>query len=704
MPCLNAGPYLDLAISSVLAEPRVVELLVADGGSIDGSIEIVKHRSQKDHRVQIVSLEDKGPADAVNKLIATARGPLISWLNTDDLYTPGALYRAISWMETNQEWMMAYGEAMHIDQRGAVLERYPTKKPQAGLSGFVDGCYICQPTVIWRSAFHRRLGPLNTALRTAFDMDYWMRAFAEFPSNIGYIPHIQAHSRLHKDTITCRERRLVCVEAISILARYIGNSPHPWLVNYAEELELGLAKLPKGETFRGHLFKTLMQVKSYLEPAIIHELLVCFRDVELRLSRENKTAQRKVHILYRSKELPVTESDSTPKPFGVNLYGDIFAQFGMGEDVRMAGRALLASDIPFAVINIPPHEESVRSKDSFLSQWQIPLTPDVPFAFNLFILTADAFAAHIAADGTAHLAHRYSIAAWDWHLSKWPVHWEGMPSWVNEVWCSSYFSVATLRTAVRSDGPNIQLLPKAVSTETLPIFTGITGARRCFSLPLDICLFCCSYDLDSNIKRVNPRGVLDAFRLAFPSHHRLADKVGLVIKTTRPTALSQLQQVYQLGIQSYCDNRIHIISANHSRHELMSLYGCCDVFVSLHRSEGFNRNLAEALQLGLDVIATDYGGNTDFCKGPLCHPVRYQEVAFQSEDYTHAEGQYWAEPDVLHASRLMQMVAEQRIESGRPVSSVKKPYIKAFSAEQTGARYLKRLKELWPGYIKTYNS
>ena len=56
------------------------------------------------------------------------------------------------------------------------------------------------------------------------------------------------------------------------------------------------------------------------------------------------------------------------------------------------------------------------------------------------------------------------------------------------------------------------------------------------------------------------------------------------------------------------------------REELLALYGCCDVFLSLHRSEGFGRGMAEALQLGLDVIATAYGGNADFCSGPLAHP------------------------------------------------------------------------------------
>ena len=70
------------------------------------------------------------------------------------------------------------------------------------------------------------------------------------------------------------------------------------------------------------------------------------------------------------------------------------------------------------------------------------------------------------------------------------------------------------------------------------------------------------------------------------------------------------------------DSRIVLIAESLPRHDLLALYGCCDVFLSLHRSEGFGRGIAEALLLGVDVIATAYGGNTDFCAGPLAHPVR----------------------------------------------------------------------------------
>ena len=89
--------------------------------------------------------------------------------------------------------------------------------------------------------------------------------------------------------------------------------------------------------------------------------------------------------------------------------------------------------------------------------------------------------------------------------------------------------------------------------------------------------------------------------------------VGLVIKTHKPEHPHRGWEV----LKTLCglDERIKLIETTLNRQELLQLYGCCDSFISLHRAEGFGRGLAEAFQLGLDVVATDWSGNTDFCHG-----------------------------------------------------------------------------------------
>ncbi|MDA7685386.1 glycosyltransferase [bacterium] len=151
------------------------------------------------------------------------------------------------------------------------------------------------------------------------------------------------------------------------------------------------------------------------------------------------------------------------------------------------------------------------------------------------------------------------------------------------------------------------------------------------------------------------------------------------------------------------DPRVVLVVESLQRDELLALYGCCDVCLSLHRSEGFGRGMAEALQLGVDVIANDFGGNTDFCTGPLAHPVRWRKAPIPRGSYPNADGHNWAEPDLGHAAELCQQVAASRLAaaSNSEISDPRRDckvlanYRKKFSFVQVGNKYRARLQVLW---------
>jgi len=127
--------------------------------------------------------------------------------------------------------------------------------------------------------------------------------------------------------------------------------------------------------------------------------------------------------------------------------------------------------------------------------------------------------------------------------------------------------------------------------------------------------------------------------------------------------------------------------------------------ISLHRSEGFGRDIAEALQLGVDVIGTADNGNTDFCTGPLAHPVRCQEVPIPRGAYPCADGHVWGEPDLEHAAELMQQVGARRLAMAKdPEVAACDPsrdpgvlaiYRQRFSLAAAGTRYRERLEQPW---------
>ena len=176
--------------------------------------------------------------------------------------------------------------------------------------------------------------------------------------------------------------------------------------------------------------------------------------------------------------------------------------------------------------------------------------------------------------------------------------------------------------------------------------------------------------------------MISAFQRVFPLSG--AEKVGLVIKVSHTNTKNK--DWIKLKAKIKADPRIHLIDATLRRPEVLALYRCCDCYVSLHRAEGFGRSLAEALLLDLQLIATDYSGNLDFCKKDRVGLVRYKSRELKPMDYFHAKGQFWAEPDINHAAELMSAIYAQ--------PKCIRPNRLDFSPLTIGARYAERLHEI----------
>jgi glycosyltransferase involved in cell wall biosynthesis len=237
MPTFNQAIFIERAIRSVFTQAGVsVELLVMDGGSTDGTPELLERLAAEfGSALRWASTPDRGPAHALNKALAKARGHVIGWLNSDDLYLPGALQRALAYLAENPHQWMVYGQGEHIDALDRHLGHYPSRSPDCGLQGFADGCYICQPTVFIRRMALRGLGGFDESLRTAFDLALWLRLFSRHPERVGYLDVLQARSRLHAGCITQTQRAQVIREGMTLLARYLGAAPLHWLRSFADE-------------------------------------------------------------------------------------------------------------------------------------------------------------------------------------------------------------------------------------------------------------------------------------------------------------------------------------------------------------------------------------------------------------------------------------------------------------------------------------
>ena len=249
-----------------------------------------------------------------------------------------------------------------------------------------------------------------------------------------------------------------------------------------------------------------------------------------------------------------------------------------------------------------------------------------PYAFNLVCMTAP-IQARFASIGFDPLREKYTIAAWPWETRQWPDVWEP-PLEVDDLPSSTFTAHALQAPAAQANVP-LHVMPMAVQVSNPEQYCSPPtrqATRVSLGLPSDAVVFVYSFDLNSTAIRKNPMGALEAFQQAFPlpqllssqgrspNTHPLSKRVALLIKTFPPRNFNPEWNWLQLRAQE--DPRIHVIKEHLERDALLAMFGCCDAFLSLHRSEGFGRGMAEALQLGLDVIATDYGGNTDFCIGP----------------------------------------------------------------------------------------
>jgi glycosyltransferase involved in cell wall biosynthesis len=203
-PSLNQAGYLEATIQSVLSQdyPRL-EYIVIDGGSRDGSLEII--RRYADRLAYWSSEPDSGQTEAINKGLERAQGEILAWLNSDDVYFPGAVREAVEFLENHREVGMVYGDAHYIDETGMPVGLFPARQTnlQRLRRGFV---HIPQQASFFRGSLWRLVGALDPSFYFAMDYDLWVRIASLSP--LQYLPRTWAGFRLHRDakTLAAAER------------------------------------------------------------------------------------------------------------------------------------------------------------------------------------------------------------------------------------------------------------------------------------------------------------------------------------------------------------------------------------------------------------------------------------------------------------------------------------------------------------------
>jgi glycosyltransferase involved in cell wall biosynthesis len=228
-PSFNQAVFLEHTIQSVLGQnyPNL-EYIIIDGGSTDGSVEIIKKYAA--HLAYWVSEKDSGQTNAINKGFRRATGEIVAWLNSDDEYCPGALEVVARIFMSDSELDFVYGNRESIDCNGKVLrnERH-TRFSFAAL--ILHGMILTQPSSFWKRELFNKFGYLDESLRFCMDYEFFCRIGQHIKAK--HVRHTLSRFRWHEKSKSATIRDVQAAEHSAIAKRYVravcGNFP-VWLV------------------------------------------------------------------------------------------------------------------------------------------------------------------------------------------------------------------------------------------------------------------------------------------------------------------------------------------------------------------------------------------------------------------------------------------------------------------------------------------
>jgi glycosyltransferase involved in cell wall biosynthesis len=203
-----------------------LEYVICDNCSSDQTPHILNTYAD---RLRVIREPDKGQADAVNKGILATSGELIGWLNSDDVYCPGALATVCAYFGRHPEVDVLYGDANLIDSDDNITGRYYTEHWNAQRLSYKP--YLCQPAVFFRRRVIDRFGLLDEDLHYTMDYEYWLR-LARGGATFAYVPLTLACSRVHAETKTLTHGGRLNDELNIMLKRYVNKIPDGWILTH----------------------------------------------------------------------------------------------------------------------------------------------------------------------------------------------------------------------------------------------------------------------------------------------------------------------------------------------------------------------------------------------------------------------------------------------------------------------------------------
>ncbi len=318
-------------------------------------------------------------------------------------------------------------------------------------------------------------------------------------------------------------------------------------------------------------------------------------------------------------------------------------------------------------------------------------------AINLFHANPDWLLRMLPCVDTKTLAaaERLNACVPFWELTELPTTWLPLLSSMDVLLAPTEFIADAIRVSIPT--AHVVCLPQAVF---LP--DGIAPDRERFGIPHGAFAVAMSFAGASGVDRKNPWAAVQAFLGAFPTD----PQVRLVVRLNEQAGAEPGDMLSSLREAARDDPRVLLITGDLDYRETLTMYASCDVYVSLHRSEGLGLGPMEAMSLGLPVVATGWSGNMDFMTADNSFPVDYRLVPVDvAASSPYAAGvvsgvAQWAEPDVEHASRILTELRNDvslRAEVGRRAAAA----MEQRRASVLGGGFIAELADAYAGLRET---
>lgn len=315
---------------------------------------------------------------------------------------------------------------------------------------------------------------------------------------------------------------------------------------------------------------------------------------------------------------------------GVNFFGPFEARDSIGRVAALNIECLKAGDIPHEIHLLSRPAPNQTANYATIDD---ELISTLRHKINLFHFNARRVPLYFSRLGEGSLKGFYNIGFWVHEMEAIPNQWARQLEFFDEIWTPS-----SLCQSAVSLSANIPVLRMPYPIESAPVSTRMEA--RLSGMRYSEFNFVSIFDVASDAERKNPLFTVRAFLSAFKDNF----SVKLILKTRNLDCDLDLQNMLFRITEKH--RNVVIIDGYMEYSELNELYSKTDVYVSLHRAEGFGLTISDAISRGIPVLTTGYSGNMDFCNAADTRLVSYElrHVGYNRPRYRSYDR--WAEPDM----------------------------------------------------------